>query len=107
MPRYYLIAILMVLLANTCTRAKDYLLRLETSGFRDRSQHDQQQDLTILESIEIIARVNQPFYGNTTIGSAKISVSGIMEQLNDGRFRVQIRSRKSTASDEFAADDET
>ncbi len=102
MSRYCFTAILMVLLASTCTRAEDYLLRLETSGFRDRPQQEQQLAPTILESIEIVARVNQPFYGNTTIDSAKISISGILEQLNDGRFRVQIRSRKSTASDEFA-----
>ena len=100
MSRYCFTAILMVLLASTCTRAEDYLLRLETSGFRDRPQQEQQLAPTILESIEIVARVNQPFYGNTTIDSAKISISGILEQLNDGRFRVQIRSRKSTTSGE-------
>ena len=103
MSRYCFTAILMFLLASTCTRAEDYLLRLETSGFRDRPQQEQQEQQlapTILESIEIVARVNQPFYGNTTIDSVKISISGILEQLNDGRFRVQIRSRKSTTSGE-------
>lgn len=98
MLRRCLTAISMILLACTCVRADDYLLRLETTGFRDRPQNEKQTTQEILESIEIVARANQRFYGNSTIGSARISINGILEQLNDGRFRVQIRYRKTTDS---------
>ena len=100
MLRFCLAAISIILLACTCVKADDYLLRLETTGFRDRPQHENQPTQEILESIEIVARVSQPFYGNSTIGSARISINGILEQLKDGRFRVQIRYRKSTDSGE-------
>lgn len=101
MLRYLFNTLLMILLTNSLIQAEDYLVRLETSLIRDLKAKEQQPERTVLESIEIIARLNQPFYGHTTIGQAKLSFSGIMEQLNDGRFRLQIRSKKSAPSGEF------
>lgn len=95
-----LIAISCFFFLCTSLTADDYLLRLETTGFRDRPQSEKLPAQEILESIEIVARINQPFYGNCTIGSAKISIKGMVEQLNNGRFRAQIRYRRSTDSGE-------
>ena len=100
MFRHSLTAISCFLFFCTSLTADDYLLRLETTGFRDRPQNEKLPAQEILESIEIVARINQPFYGNSTIGSAKISINGMVEQLNDGRFRAQIRYRRSTDSGE-------
>ncbi|MEZ6137252.1 MAG: hypothetical protein R3C53_20375 [Pirellulaceae bacterium] len=100
MYRHSLTAISFVLLFCTSLTADDYLLRLETTGFRDRPANEKLPAQEILESIEIVIRINQPFYGKSTIGSAKISINGMVEQLNDGRFRAQIRYRRSTDSGE-------
>jgi hypothetical protein len=96
----FLPAISVILLAATCVNADDYLLRIETIGFRDRPQREEEPTQEILESIEIVTRVNQPFYGSSTIGAAKISINGRLEQSKDGSFRVQFRYRKSRYSGE-------
>ena len=103
MLRTCLSTISLVWLLCTCAHAEDYLLRLETSGFRDASQQENLPPEKTLESIEVVARVGEPFYGNSTIGSAKISLHGVLEQLKDGRFRVQLQYRKSAESDESIA----
>lgn len=100
MFRHSLTAISCIFFLCTSLSADDYLLRLETTGFRDRPQNEKLPAQEILESIEIVARINQPFYGNSTIGLSKISINGMVEQLNDGRFRAQIRYRRSMDSGE-------
>ena len=96
MIRFATVAI--ALLACTCGHAEDYLLRIETIGFRDRPENEKQSAETTLETIEIIARANQPFYGRSSFGSAKLSITGVLEQLKDGRFRTQIRFRSAVDS---------
>jgi hypothetical protein len=100
MHRHILSAISLVSLCCTSLTADDYLLRLETRGFRDLPQNEKPPAQQILESIEIVARINQPFYSNSTIGSAKISIKGLVEKLKDGRFRAQIQYRRSSDSGE-------
>lgn len=97
MYRSFFSAILVVLFASECVIADDFLLRLETIGFRDRPQHEKEPPQEVLESMEIVARVNQPFHGSATLGAEKISFHGILEQEKDGRFRVQFKYRKSKA----------
>ena len=86
------------LLACTCARADDHLLRLETIGFRDSPVQEQQPADKTLESIETVARIGQPFYANCSAGPTRLSIYGVLEQLSDGRFRVQIRYRRSVDS---------
>lgn len=100
MSRYCLAIVSIAFLACANVRADDYLLRLETNGFRDRPMQEQQPIEQTLESMEVVARVNQPFYGNCTLGSTRFSIDGFLEQLKDGRFRVRIRYHKATDSGE-------
>ena len=93
-------AISIALLACTCINADDYLLRLETTASSDKSQNGRRATEQILESIEVIARVNHAFYGSSTIGSGRMSIAGTLEQLEGGRFRVNILYRKSADSGE-------
>ena len=100
MFRLSLLPIAFVLLLCFSLSADDFLLRLDTMGFRDKTQNDELRGETILESIEVVVRVNQPFYCRSTIGAAKISFSGLLEQLNDGKFRTHIRYHRSIESGE-------
>lgn len=90
MSKCYFAAILLTLFVNTYAVADDYLLRLETVGLRDLPNGDQEPDSKSLESVEIVVRNNNSFYGSTTIGIDKISISGMVQESKDGRLRVEI-----------------
>ncbi len=86
MIRCYFAAILLTLFVSTYAVADDYLLRLETVGLRDLPNGDQEPDSKTLESVEIVVRNNNSFYGSTTIDIHKISISGMIQESKDGRL---------------------
>ena len=98
MLRSFLPAIFVIFLACTFVSADDYLLRIETIGFRDQQQREKEPTKETLESIELVTRVNQPFYGNFKMGAAKISIHGILEPTKDGGFEIRFTYRRSKYS---------
>lgn len=100
MIRCYSAAFLLTLIASTYAVADDYLLRLETVGLRDLPNGDQEPESEILESVEIVVRNNNSFYGSTTIGVDKISVSGKVRESRDERLRVEMHYKRSSDTGE-------
>jgi hypothetical protein len=93
-------ATLLILFSGTCAIANDYLLRVETVGLRELPNGDQEPDSRVAESIEIVVRNNNSFYGCTTIGIDKISIRGMIRESDDGRLRVEIHFKKSSDTGE-------
>lgn len=101
MIKWYFAAILLTLFSGTCSIADDYLLRVETVGLRELPNGDQEPDSQVPESIEIVVRKNNSFYGSTTIGIDKISIRGMIRESDDGKLRVEIHYKKSSETGEF------
>ncbi|MEO8268735.1 MAG: hypothetical protein ABI557_03380 [Aureliella sp.] len=100
MRKCYFAAILLTLFVSTYAVADDYLLRVETVGLRDLPNGDQEPDSKTLESVEIVVRNNNSFYGSTTIGIHKISISGMIQELKDGRLLVEMHYRRISETGE-------
>ena len=90
MLRSYLLVFLVITLACSNLFAEDYLIRIETIGFRDKQVSRKQPVPKTLESIEVVARVNQSFHATSTFGDQKISISGKLEQETNGDFCIRI-----------------
>ena len=101
MIKCYFAAILLTLSSSAYAVADDYLLRLENVGLRDLPNGDQEPDSRVPESIEIVVRNNNSFYGSTTIGVDKISIRGMIRESLDERLRVEIHYKKSSDTGEF------
>ena len=100
MIKWNFAAILLTLLSGTSAIADDYLLRVETVGLRELPNGDQEPDSKVPESIEIVVRNNDSFYGSTTIGVDKISIRGVIRESDDGKLRVEIHFKKSSDTGE-------
>ncbi len=53
------------------------------------------------ESVEMVVRNKNSFYGSTTIGVDKISIRGMIREADDGRLRVEIHYKKSYDTGKF------
>lgn len=91
MARMTCFAFLVLVLASSIVSAEDYLLRIEAVGFRERKVDAPASPQEILDSIEVVAKPNEPFYASATIGAQKVSLKGVIERLDDGRFKVQFK----------------
>ncbi|MFO0941096.1 MAG: hypothetical protein U0930_10040 [Pirellulales bacterium] len=80
--------------------AEEYVLRLETSGYRNIAD-DSKGDDKLLDSIEVIAKADETFFGKAAMGESKITISGKLKKMDDGRFRVTLRYRFEEPSGQF------
>lgn len=87
-------AVLLTSFAGTYAVADDYLLQLETVGLRELPNGDQEPDSETPESVEIVVRNSNSFYGSTTIGVDKISISGKVQESEDGRLLVEMHYKR-------------
>lgn len=101
MIKCYFAAILLTLFSCTYAVADDYLLRLETVGLRELPNGDQEPESGIPESIEIVVRNNNSFYGSTTIGVYKTSIRGMIQELQDEKLRIEIHYKSFSDTGEF------
>ncbi len=101
MNRCYFAAMLLTLFSSTYVGADDYLLRLETVGLHDLPNGDQEPDSKTPESIEIVVRNNNSFYGSITTGVDKISIRGMIQESQDEKLLVEVHYKRSSATGEF------
>ncbi len=93
-------SILLTLLASANAGASDYLLKLETTELSDLPNGAQEPDSRTRETIEILVHSGRTFFSRTQNGKDKVLVNGKLEEASDGKHRVQVSYRKSTASGE-------
>ena len=66
--------------------ADEYVLRIETVGYRNLAESSKAEEKP-MDSIEVIAKVDEAFFGKAAFGNSKITMSGKLKKLKDGRIR--------------------
>ncbi len=89
MNRSILLAFAVYCLCCSATNADDYLLRVETLGYVDKSEKDPKE--MILRSIEVVARPDSAFLSKVNTGTQTLLVAGKLRPADSGGFNVQIR----------------
>jgi len=85
-----ILLVLALLCSHSATiRGDDYLLRIDTMGYVDRS--DEIPKEILLHSIEIVVRPQSPFRCKVVVCAETLVVAGKLSPVDHGDFNVQIR----------------
>ena len=90
----------------------DYLLRIEAIGYVEQSAVEkravEEPVEASLHQIEVLARPGAPFHARSKLGPESITLRGVLQRKDDGRFCVELRydcwletgASRTTKSDE-------
>lgn len=96
----FALAVIAILGFSTNGLTEEYVLRFETSGYRNLAESEKANDKP-MDSIEVFAKADEPFFGKAAIGDSKITITGKLKKLDDGRIRVTLRYRYEEPSGQF------
>lgn len=91
MNRFILLAFAVHFSPTAIAIADDYLLRLDTIAYVDKSAAEQDPKETILRSIEVVARPKSAFHGRADVGEQTLTLAGELRPADNGGFNVLIR----------------
>ncbi len=92
MNRLIVATFVMASFAGCVANADDYYtVRVDTVGYIDSHQMDEQPTEAVLSSIEVVTRPGSPFQGKVILGTRTILLRGKVEPRDSGGFLVSIR----------------
>ncbi len=100
MTKLFLPAIVVALIASNNCAATDYLLKLAVKQLNEPQTAESASAARTHETVEILVRTGETFYGNTFIGTDRVTIRGRLEESGDGTPRVKLNYRKTSVSNE-------
>lgn len=76
--------LLLALATNSFANASDYLLRIETYGYRDKVASKKPPEEELLSSVETLATAGRPFSSSCKVGNRTIQFKGNLKQRESG-----------------------